>query len=233
ERDTFIYVSLVRDVLKKKLGTKYSSSWDSTGLIGSLGLPRTAEGLLPLLQSIKGHLTTNTGHAVEPLKVTVTDVTAQFDALIAKRNEVRDAKGNCNRLLSTRNEEARKLEVGLRVLLSELHKKLTPTDDRWVDFGFKKPGIKSTPEVPQNLSAILIGTTAIAMKWSAAPRADRYRVWKMVMGQDTEFVPVHNPADLDYTIEGLPGNSTVQVAVSAINNGGESKLSTAVTVNTL
>ena len=49
---------------------------------------------------------------------------------------------------------------------------------------------------------------------------------------DAEFVLVDTRADLDFTLEGLPRNATIQVALSAANSGGESAKSAVVTVVT-
>lgn len=51
-----------------------------------------------------------------------------------------------------------------------------------------------------------------------------------------EFAPLSvflgNASDLNFDITGLPGNSQVEVLVSASNNGGESLRSTAIVVQT-
>jgi fibronectin type 3 domain-containing protein len=80
--------------------------------------------------------------------------------------------------------------------------------------------------------AVLIGPNAVAVKWTGAARAEYYRVWKKVVGVDEEFIALNSPHDLDYTIEGLPANATVQIVVTAVNNGGESAKSEVVTVTT-
>jgi hypothetical protein len=105
-------------------------------------------------------------------------------------------------------------------------------DLRWLTFGLKMPGADSIPEVPANILAVLTGPTALSIKWDAAARADYYRVWKKVVGVDEELVPVASPADLDLTMEALPNNATIEIAVSALNNGGESLRSAVVTVQT-
>ncbi|MFN7140261.1 MAG: fibronectin type III domain-containing protein, partial [Limisphaerales bacterium] len=56
------------------------------------------------------------------------------------------------------------------------------------------------------------------------------RVWKKVQGVDEEFVPVGSPADRDFTIENLPCDAVVEIAVTAVNRGGESRRSAAITV---
>jgi hypothetical protein len=58
-------------------------------------------------------------------------------------------------------------------------------------------------------------------------------VYKRVIGVDDKFVLVDTRSDLDFTIENLPGNSQIEIAVSAINNGGESDPSEPVKVQTL
>ncbi|MDB6024436.1 MAG: hypothetical protein JWM68_659, partial [Verrucomicrobiales bacterium] len=45
-------------------------------------------------------------------------------------------------------------------------------------------------------------------------------------------VAVGSPADLDFTLENLPAASTVEIYISAVNNGGESQLSEKVTIVT-
>jgi hypothetical protein len=53
-----------------------------------------------------------------------------------------------------------------------------------------------------------------------------------VVGVDADFVNIGSPADLDFAIEGLPSNATVQIVVSAVNEGGESEKSAVVTIQT-
>ncbi len=70
----------------------------------------------------------------------------------------------------------------------------------------------------------------MALKWDAAARADYYRVFKKVLGVDEDFVAVGSPADLDFTIENLPANATVEIQISAVNTGGESQRTASVTI---
>ena len=70
------------------------------------------------------------------------------------------------------------------------------------------------------------------VKWSAAARAEHYRVWIKVNGVDQELRAVGNSTDVGLLLEGLPANSTIQVGVSAVNNGGESAISGVVTLVT-
>ncbi|MFN7141205.1 MAG: hypothetical protein ACK4UN_17895, partial [Limisphaerales bacterium] len=53
ELDTVKFVTLVREVLKPLLGNKPTQAWATMRLSGSFKLPRTAAGLLPMLEFIK------------------------------------------------------------------------------------------------------------------------------------------------------------------------------------
>ena len=119
----------------------------------------------------------------------------------------------------------------MRGLISELETVLDPNDSRWLAFGLNIPGAPATPDVPSHVTATLTGSTA-AMKWNAGARADYYRIWQKVHGVDDDYVSVGSAADLDFDVSSLPANSTVELAVSAVNDGGESQLSAAVTVTT-
>ena len=125
------------------------------------------------------------------------------------------------------------LEQALRTLLSELHQVLDPMDSKWLAFGFNKPGAKAIPAIPENVFATLIGATSVSLKWDSSARASYYRVWKKVVGVDEDYIPVGSPADVDFTLEGLPSNSQVEILVSAVNIGGESQKTTVLLVLTL
>ena len=94
------------------------------------------------------------------------------------------------------------------------------------------PGADETPDVPTNVSAVLVGPTAAALKWSASPRAEYYRVWMKIRNTEGDYTAVGSPADLDFTLENLPVNSTIDIVISAVNNGGESAVSEVKTIVT-
>ena len=57
-------------------------------------------------------------------------------------------------------------------------------------------------------------------------------MFKKVQGVDTEFILVGSPGDLDFTLENLPANSTIEIYVTAVNNGGEGVASEKITIVT-
>jgi hypothetical protein len=137
-----------------------------------------------------------------------------------------------NGLFNTRHEKAEALRRRVRLVFNELEMKIDPLDARWLAFGFNKPGQKKTPAVPTGVTVIAVTAGSYLVKWKASARAEYYRVWKKVVGVDEAPEALGNSNDLDLIVETLPSNATVEVSVSAVNNGGESALSEPVMVTT-
>jgi hypothetical protein len=229
---TRAFVKLTRNVLEKDLGSKYSAAWNALGFNGSLTIPYSPDRVLVLAEALKAYLTAQPTAQVDDLDITAARAESLVNSLQEAITAANSQRTTVKQLLQTRNTAEATLRKRLRDLILELQQKLGSMDPRWLAFGLNLPGAKHIPSVPANLSAVLIGETAAAIKWEASARAEHYRVWKKVTGVDEEFVAVGSPADLDFTMEELPRNSTIEVAVSAVNNGGESGLSHAVSVVT-
>ena len=227
------YVAAVRDTFKRTLGPKYSAAWDTTGFIGSFKIPASTAGLKDRLHSLKTYLTNNPAMEVPAFDVTAVRGTSLLTELNAKDVAVSAQKAIVGTARDTRLASEKAMRRRLSSLVNELSQKIDPLDQRWTAFGLNKPGAKETPDVPTDVIAVLIGSNAVAIKWNRAARAEYYRVWMKINGVDDEFIAKGSPSDLDFAIEGLPSNSTIQIAVSAVNNGGESGKSTVVTVQTV
>jgi hypothetical protein len=200
--------------------------------VGSLRIPRTVDGLKTLLQVLEAYLVANPGLEVKELNLTAIHANVLGTALLEAEIAVCAQRTTMQTLLQERDASYEAFSRQLRGLNKELDQLLDPLDPRWQRFGFNLPGASETPDVPENVSVVLIGANAAAVKWEAAARADYYRVWVQVNGVDLEPRTVGSPADLDFTIEALPVNATIEIAVSAVNNGGESGRSTVATVTT-
>ncbi|MBA4150365.1 MAG: fibronectin type III domain-containing protein, partial [Verrucomicrobia bacterium] len=131
-------------------------------------------------------------------------------------------------LYTNRDAAAVALQAALRLLLKELGIVFDPLDPRWLSFGFKKPGAKQTPDAPENVSVVSIDEETAAIKWDPTPRAASYRVRAKVVGVDAEPVLVGSPKDPDFTMEALATDAEVEVTISAINSGGESRGTTVI-----
>ena len=226
------FAVLARDILKPFLGSQYSEAWDAAGFRGSLSVPISREDVLRLLESLQAFFTSHPAMEWPDRNITAIQAGVLLDAINAANDAVLDQRSAVDILMSDRDEKLEAMRKGLRDLINELATIMDPLDARWLTFGFNKPGADETPDVPTGLSAVLVGPTAAATKWDASARAGYYRVWMKIHGSDAQPTPMGSPADLDFTLENLPANATVDIAVSAVNNGGESALSEFISVTT-
>lgn len=225
------YLTLARDISKPILGGEYCERWDSTGLVGSLAIPQAINEVQGVLRSFHNFLTCRPEVENALLNITAQRTQELYDQLLAARMAVNNQKGEVDRLLAERNERVTAMRRRLRGLIAELTQLIDPTDWRWTAFGFNRPGAEETPEPPQEVQATVLPNHTIEVKWEATPRAEYYRVWKRVVNVDTEFLPIGSPYDLDFAIEELPLGTVMEIAVTAVNGGGESTRSVAVTVS--
>lgn len=226
------FLMLGRDILKPVLGNEYSQAFDVLGLVGSIAIPRTAEELRVVLLKFKAFFTTHPDLEDESRNITAAQCQALYDQLVAAESAVNLQEDEVDTLVNTRDLALETMRTRIRSLMAELSTCLSPLDPRWLAFGFNKPGATETPDIVQGILATLIGPTTAAVKWAASARADYYRIWFKVHGSEADYVAVGSPADLDFTIENLPAGSTLDIVVTAVNNGGESPVSEVITITT-
>ena len=227
-----MFCTLARDMMKPFLGTKHSQAWQIIGFNRSLQIPRTVDGILLLLGAIGSYLEDHPERENAGVDVTALRANTLVTDLTAERTAVAEYEANVDRAVRTRRQKATVARRRLRSLLDDLEIALDPLDERWVEFGFNKPGAKAVPPAPGNITRVLNANNTVALKWSRAARAEHYRVWRKINGVDQELVAIGSPTDTNFTVEGLPANSTVEIAISAVNNGGEGVLSELITVVT-
>jgi hypothetical protein len=226
------FVTIARDVLKAHLGIHYSNAWDAVGFVGSLVIPRTADRLRIVLERMVAYLTANPALQNEALNVKIDAIQLLLNDLIVMQQEVSNKKTALKNLQVVRRQKVAAMIERVGNLFKEAQTLLDPLDMRWIELGFNRPGAERIADVPTNIIAVLVGASAISIKWDAAPRAQYYRIWKRVIGVDAELIAIGNSADRDFTLEGLAANKTVEIAVSAVNSGGESERSAVVSVIT-
>ncbi|MBA4147261.1 MAG: fibronectin type III domain-containing protein [Verrucomicrobia bacterium] len=226
------HIRAVRELVKPMLTPNFSQAWEAFGFVGSLKVSTKVSSLLLALTRMGSHLEANPDLGADDPNLAATKTKALETLLVVANTTVNKRKGALQRSLEERAAKAEEVRYILRELSSALRLKLASLDSRWVEFGFNKVGAQPTPDAPTGVTAVLIGTNAISVKWPAAPRAEHYRGWKRVVGVDAEMVFVGSTSDLDLLMEELPSDSEVEVALSAVNNGGESVMSTVVVVKT-
>lgn len=226
-----LFLMRVRDMLKPHLGTQHSTAWAAVGFLSSLELPSNLEQVKFKLQKAITFLTANPTFESADQNLTAEAAQTILDNIIIKENAVTAQRTVVGNAVKAKNTSLRNAIRAIGGLVSEMKGLVPSTDSIYLAFGLNIPGAQAIPSVPINLTAALLNAAAL-LKWDAAERAERYRIYKKVIGVDADFVLVDSREELDYMLEALPANATIQLAVSAMNNGGESALSEAVTIVT-
>jgi hypothetical protein len=226
-----LLVVLLRDLLKKNLGVRYSEKWNILGYQGSIQVPRKQVKLLPLLIAAKNYLVAHPEIQNTDLELTEARAEGLRLNLIASQNAVNLKEGAAKQLLRDRNAAVRAMRKRLRSLANELEGLIDPLDTRWLSFGFNMPGAQQTPDAPTQVTAVSHAAGRVEVAFPPAPRAEHYRVFKRVVGgQSQDFDPVGSPTDPNLTLTEQASGTQLEICVSAVNNGGESAKSAIVTV---
>ncbi len=219
------FLTLGRDILKPLFGSFYSQSYDVLGFTNSsIAIPRTVEELLVMLIKFKAYFTAHPEQEDESRNITAARCQELYDQLVAANANVNLQNDALEALTGARDQAAETMRNRIRNLIGELSTTLSPLDSRWLAFGFNMPGAQETPDNVEGLIATLVGAGKVFLKWNASARAEYYRVYMKVHGTTDEYVLLDSRAELDFTIENLTVNTTVDFVVTAVNNGGESSL---------
>jgi len=221
-----------RDMLKPFLGYTYSNLWTQLGYNDSMGITDQPEDQQAKLQALRTYYTAHPTFEVPLLNLTAAYTDTVIAALTTAQNAVAAAENAVEATMRVRDEKAAKMRERMSSLVDELNQLLDPLDPRWLEFGLNMPGADETPDQVTGVKVTLIGPTAAAVKWEASARAQYYRVYKKVHGAEGDYVLVGSPGDLDFTIENLPPNATIDIIVRAVNSGGESPVSEVISITT-
>lgn len=223
---------LGRDSMKTEFGNFFNPSWMKFGHTTSIEVSEATEEVSYLLLGYKAFLAANPAYELPTKNFTAVKLAALSLQIKAAMDAIKEQDTVIGNLMDDRDAKAAILRKRVRGLAHELGQKLGPLDQRWKTFGFNMPGAVQSPEGVGAITAVLIGPNAVALKWNASARAEFYHVFKRVVGVDAEFVLVGSPADVDFTLENLPAAASVEIVVTAVNNGGESAYSEKATLVT-
>ena len=133
-------------------------------------------------------------------------------------NRTRSARSDASQ---GRDSAIAQLRWRLRALHSELTLSLSPSDNRWIDFGFRRPSDRRQP-APVSAVELHPGLPGeVRVTWAASPRAKDYRVSRQIVDVDAEPVEIGRFVDREIILQGLPNSKVVRVFVSARNEAGE------------
>jgi hypothetical protein len=225
-------LTLARELLKPHLGTRHSWRWIEAGLAKSLAIPTEFGEMLGMLNGMAAFLEKHPEHENAQVQVLASKFAQLAINLAAADAAIHEQKSTYALALTHRNGKAKQIRHMLAALIKAMRIPLDPMDDRYVAFGLNRPGQKATPAAPENVAATVTEDKTIAVKWPKTPRARYYRVWARVIGVDQELIPVGTPADPDFTLERLPHPAEIEIAISAVNDGGESVRSEVILVDT-
>lgn len=93
---------------------------------------------------------------------------------------------------------------------------------RWNAFGLNMPDAVGLPEAPEGLLVVGGGAGHLLATWEGAPLAERYRVYKKVVGVDNEFILAATVTDTESNLNTFTPGQMVRVRVASVNDAGES-----------
>jgi hypothetical protein len=218
-----VFITNARKRLSKFFGERYSTEWGAAGWPdGSTGTPATEDKRFALIESIRLHLVANPAHASADMDVTAalagTAHTNLSNARTALDQKLTD-QGNAK---AARDVQVATLRKRMTGLVDELGTLLDDEDPLWYAFGLSQPADAETPEAPTLTTLLPASPGVLLADWDDALRAERYRVWRLVVGVDVDFVPVATVYDSDATLEDQPTGATVKIRITSLNDAGES-----------
>lgn len=223
DRNGRTYLKKARNVLEMYLGPTWSQMWAAAGFVnGSLEIPSLISERIALLQSLSDYFTAHVGYEADQIGVTGS---AASDLHLALHN----ANATCNACLTdlgtkkaARNTAVKTLRKRMRGLNTELKQLLPGNDPRWNAFGLNMSDAVGLPAVPTGLVVNGGGPGHLLANWESAPLADRYRVFRKIVGVDTDFVLVKTTTETESDLNSFTSGQVVRVRVAAANDAGDS-----------
>ncbi len=214
-----------RDYLRQYLGYQFNNAWVPAGFRDSLAIRRSEPFLNGLVASLAGFFTVNEGWQDEPHGITAAQAQALRGGILEAKSNVYAARTACATAKEPRDAAFQAMRKRLSGLVGELKQRLGPDDPRWLDFGLNKPGSRSTPETPENLTAVSYAFGQIFASCDESPRATHYRFYTQISLEQPEPVFAGHSTEPSLLLTDLEPDQLYQVFVSAANESGESPLS--------
>lgn len=168
-RDAFEFVMTVRDLMRRRFGTRYSERWGEVGFANStLKIPPGIDGLLSILDSIERFYVAHvewevpdlaTGAMAADLHIRLR---ADIRAVLAAWSEQRQKK-------DVRESAVAALRLRVQRLYAELKQVMSKDDPRWFEFGFNIPGDVKPLSEPEQQAVPVAETSASISEGSPKP----------------------------------------------------------------
>jgi hypothetical protein len=223
DQNATAFIMLVRDVLKPHLGTTWSQMWSEAGFVsGTLKVPESISERLELVMSLKTYLTAHVPYQSSQVGVTPAIAATLYTALSDARATVNDCRAVLATKKGLRDTAVNTLRKRMRGLITELMQLLPGDDGRWNAFGLNRPDAVGIREVPDGLTLVGGGSGHLLANWDDAALAARYRVYKKVIGVDSDYILATTVTDSESNLNTFTPGQSVRVRVTAVNDAGES-----------
>jgi hypothetical protein len=204
-------------LLRPVLGHRWNGAWNAAGFTaGNLRVPSLP---LALLVQVRAYFEANP--AKESGEYTAANAQAQVVAIqnaLQARNTAKGARWSVKAARDAAFKQLRKRLSGLRAELAQL---LSPEDDRWYAFGFRRPADGKIPVRVSTLTLVPGAAGRVLATWPAASYAENYRVEWSVLNVSGDPTVAGLTSATQFALTGLPSGATVVVGVIARNNSGE------------
>ena len=216
------WLVVARRALVTQLGDRWSPAWAEVGFVApSTAVPDTIEAQIALGLSMVTYFTNHPSAERPDDNVTAAKATELTDAAVAGQTAVTTAE----QALREADGARRPLRAGLLglmgTLIDNLKRKLATDDPRWLAFGLQMPSTPTTPDQPQNVTAMLAEDGAIIVQCDPVPLATRYRGRMLIVGVETKYSLVFSGVDPMGSITGVQPGVTVQIVMQAVNEGSQ------------
>ena len=214
----YVWLLAARSVLVPKFGSRWNTAWAQAGFVNhSTAVPSRIEERLALVLSLFAFFRANKPYEVPSLEVTAAVAAAKRGAALEAQSELADEEMLLKEAGETRATAQTTLMATMRTLISNLDRKLTPFDPRWLAFGLTQPGVSQTPGKPVNVQAHTDGTGDTIVTCDQVPLAARYR-WRMLLvGVQTEYALAARSVDPIGMIKNVLPGQRVRIIVQAVN----------------
>ena len=208
------------DLLKNYLGREWNSRWEAAGFTGgSFAMPADP---LPLLGQLRAYFIAHPVHENPPLGIGAAAADAQAGLVSDGRRISNNSNADHGAAKQSRDAARRTLYRRMSGLLAELKQLLGDDDSRWYAFGFERPADGEQPGPVAGLVLTPGGPGMIFADWDDARRADRYRVFKQIVGVDAAPVEFASAvSDSEFTLTGLPPGSQARIHIVPVNDAGD------------
>ena len=222
-KDVADYIGRAREVLKRRLGARYSRAWSEAGFLSpTLQLSPKLNVQQSVLKSLEAYFLAHPDAEVKDWDVTAARASELHDLTANQVHELLAARADQRQMKADRDAAMKQLRRRMRFLYRELRQLLPANDPRWVEFGFNIPAAASTPAAPENLTITQPAEDESELTWKRSSTATHYRVYRQVEGTDDDYVYLESVTETSLRLSSSPPATRERFRVTAVNTAGES-----------